>query len=460
MSRQRKHDQTARLLKRIGIVSFIVIVLYLFYVILLKSKPSYAIENRNGKPLIAIVMGTRPEAIKLAPLIIKLKERKYKDIIDVIVISTGQHRELLSQNLKPFDITVDVDLGVMVHDQTLTELFSAVFNGVSKQLMIIRPNLVIVQGDTTTALAAAMASAHLNIEVAHVEAGLRTFDVHDPYPEEINRKVIDSFAKWMYTPTKFSAQVLHREGACKNNVIVTGNTGIDALYMLLDRTKNNVESSSPIIASIKKHKSESGFRPVILVTMHRRENHDRISDMCDAISDIVRKHPSVMVILPVHPNPKVKNVVTKKLSNTEGVNVIEPISYEIFPHIVAISDIVITDSGGIQEEAASLGKPVVLMRETTERPEGVYKGSVIKVGGTRNQILEATDKILDKQKLKGVQQEKRSKLFGDGNASKVIADHLLSVFKQDNTGFEHSCSSQKRQDDIANVVYKKKVKIL
>jgi UDP-N-acetylglucosamine 2-epimerase (non-hydrolysing) len=380
--------------------------------------------------------------------------KEHAKSFNVIVLSTGQHREILKQTLGAFGQDVDIDLNVMTYNQQLGRLFSVIFDGISDQIQKLRPHLLVVQGDTTTSLAAALAAQYQSIPVAHVEAGLRSFDLTNPYPEELNRKVIDAFANLMFAPTDFAKEALVREGACEDNVHVTGNTGIDAFFALVD--KKLPEPEPPIMTAIngfkKKHAANKDAF-VVLVTMHRRENIEFMGELCHAVNTVTQKHgENILVVLPVHPNPNVRAIVFEKLKSNKQVHIVEPISYDIFPHVQTASDIIMTDSGGIQEEGASIGKPVILMRKTTERPEGVYMGSIQQVGVEHDAIVSAVEKALShvRSDNKGTQ---HLHLFGDGKASERIG-RIFEDFFSGKSVSSGKCVVKKRQDDIAAVVYK------
>ncbi|CAF4179212.1 unnamed protein product, partial [Rotaria sordida] len=408
--------------------------------------------NRINLPRILIVLGTRPEGIKCAPLIAELKSDRYRSKFNVIVLSTGQHRQILQQTLISFQQRIDIDLDLMMYNQKLSDLFSRVFSRVTEQINIIQPNLLIVQGDTTTALVSALAAAYHHIPVAHVEAGLRSFNLSNPYPEELNRKIIDSFAKIMFAPTTFAKETLLREGACETDVFITGNTGVDAFYEYYKRT--NISKDTPILRMIdnfKKNCTNEIHSTVILVTIHRRENLEYLFEMCRAVAAIAKEHDkNVLIILPVHPNPNVKNVLLKSLDGIKNVKIVDPIAYEIFGHVLLQSDIVMTDSGGIHEEAASIGKPVILMRMTTERPEGIYLDTIKQIGNLYDEIIQAVN--LELINVKSKNQTSQMNLFRDGTASTKIAaiiDNYLYGQPRPNL----KCMTKFRQDSIAQVVY-------
>ena len=410
----------------------------------------------NRKPLIVVVVGTRPEAIKCAPLIAELKSSSYKDHFDVLVLSTGQHREMLAQALTSFGQNVDDDLKLMTNNQEIDTFFGNAFDKISKKLRSLnRVGLVVVQGDTTTALAAALASSYLHVPVAHVEAGLRSYDLENPFPEEINRKVIDSIARLMFAPTSFSREALIREGACPDRIHVTGNTGIDAFFALQSRSRRPIHMLPSFFQQIDGFKRQKSDQIAILITMHRRENIASMSEMCTAIREIVESsNGSIMAVLPVHPNPRVRSTVLKILDQTRNILLVEPISYDLFPHLINSVDIIMTDSGGIQEEGSSIGKPIILMRETTERPEGVYLGTIQKIGVRHADIVRAVRAtILNLDRIK--EKQRKLFLFGDGKASKRIALTIRNFLlkHQHNESDEAGCSTESLQNQIARTVY-------
>lgn len=408
-------------------------------------------DTKNPQQIL-IVLGTRPEAIKCSPLIAELRSDRYRSKFRVLVLSTGQHRQMLKDTLIAFQQKIDIDLGLMVHNQTLSDLFSRIFSGVVEQINTIRPSLLIVQGDTTTALASALAAGYSQVPVAHVEAGLRSFNVYNPYPEELNRKIIDAFAKLMFAPTTFAREALLREGACHSDVFVTGNTGVDAFYAHYNRTygAKDVPLLS-IIDHFRKNSTDGLKLTVILVTMHRRENFVYLREMCRAVATIAKTHANnVLIILPVHSNPNVKEVVLQNLGALINVKIVDPIPYDIFGYVLLQSDIVMTDSGGIQEEAASIGKPVILMRTTTERPEGIYLGSIRQIGILYNDIVQAVN--LELINMNSGDARLAMHLFGNGTASRQIA-MIIDSFLSGSHLSNKDCNTKARQDSIARTVY-------
>ena len=370
-------------------------------------------------------------------------------------MSTGQHREILKQSLAAFHQTVDVDLDVMHHNQTLASLFSSVFVGVTNQIKILNPDLIVVQGDTTTSVAAALAGAYHGVPIAHVEAGLRSFNLSNPYPEELNRKVIDSFAKLMFAPTTFAKEALLREGACEADIFVTGNTGVDAFFKFYNQTNTlqNISILQTIHLFKSKHNNKN-IAAVILVTMHRRENFQHLSEMCQAVRIIAQMYKDdVLIIFPVHPNPNVRYVVLKKLHGLRNVIIVDPIPFNVFGRIIFQSDVILTDSGGIQEEAATIGKPVILMRLTTERPEGIYLGATKQIGVNHDEIVKSVKMAI--VNLNTTKRTARPNLFGDGTASKQIAD-IIDDYFSGNITVPPQCTTKLRQDAIAKTVYSHK----
>ena len=356
---------------------------------------------------ILCVFGTRPEAIKLAPVIEAL--RLDPASFDVRVCVTGQHREMLDQVLAMFGITPDFDLALMQHDQSLTDVAARVLVEVRRVIDDFAPRVVIVQGDTTSAMAAGLAAFYAGIDVAHVEAGLRSGDLSAPWPEEANRRLLSVVTRFHFAPTEEAKEHLLREGA--REVFVTGNTVIDALLRVRD-------IELPFL---------SPHRRLVLVTGHRRENFGAgMESICRAIADLVRAFDDVEVVYPVHLNPNVRQPVHEILGGEARVHLIEPVDYATFVGLMKRSTLILSDSGGVQEEAPSLGKAVLVMRDTTERPEAVRAGNVRLVGTSRERIVaEATKLLSDPAKLAEMAQVRHP--FGDGHAAERIADVLRSA---------------------------------
>lgn len=356
------------------------------------------------------VFGTRPEAIKMAPLI---KELEKRDNIDSIVCVTAQHREMLDQVLEIFNINPDYDLNLMKSNQTLTSITANVLEELNTVINEVKPDIVLVHGDTTTTLSASLAAFYNQCKVGHVEAGLRTYNKYSPYPEEINRQVTGVIADLHFAPTNESKKNLIKEGKCESDIYVTGNTAIDTL-------KTTVKSNytNEIIDKI-------GNDRIILLTAHRRENlGDTMKNMFLAIKKIVEEFNDVQVVYPVHLNPKVRDVADEILGDNKKIHLIEPLNVVDFHNFMEKSYIIMTDSGGIQEEAPSLGKPVLVLRDTTERPEGVEAGTLKLVGTNKDNIYEATKELLtDKELYKAMSTALNP--YGDGFASKYIVDIII-----------------------------------
>lgn len=365
---------------------------------------------------ILLVFGTRPEAIKMAPLFKAFKDDK---TFETRVCVTGQHREMLDQVLDFFDIEPEYDLNLMRPNQNLYTLTSDIIIGLKEVLEDFKPEFVFVHGDTTTTLASSIASFYSGAKVCHVEAGLRTFNKRSPFPEEINRKITGVIADYHFAPTQKSKDNLLAEGVNEETIIVTGNTVIDALLQSSKKVENinnlEIEFLKSIIIKNKK---------IILVTGHRRENHGQgFINICEALKDIAINNSDVQIIYPVHLNPNVKEPVYKILSNIDNIKLINPLAYPAFVWLMNQSYLIITDSGGVQEEAPSLGKPVLVMRDTTERPEAVDAGTVILVGTDKEKIIMECEKLLNDQALYNTMSELHNP-YGDGKACEKIVKFL------------------------------------
>lgn len=364
---------------------------------------------------VLLIFGTRPEAIKMAPLVKAFKDDK---TFETKVCVTGQHREMLDQVLDFFDIEPDYDLNLMRLNQNLYTLTSDIIISLKEVLEDYKPEFVFVHGDTTTTLGSSIASFYFGAKVCHVEAGLRTFNKRSPFPEEINRKVTGVIADYHFAPTQKSKENLLAEGIEEKTIIVTGNTVIDALLQSSKKVENinnpEIEFLKSLIIKNKK---------IILVTGHRRENHGQgFINICEALKDIAVSN-DVQIIYPVHLNPNVKEPVYKILSNVDNIKLIDPLAYPAFVWLMNQSYLIITDSGGVQEEAPSLGKPVLVMRETTERPEAVEAGTVILVGTDKQKIKIECEKLLSNEGLYNTMSELHNP-YGDGNACKRIVDFI------------------------------------
>jgi len=370
---------------------------------------------------ILVVFGTRPEAIKMAPVI-----RALDDNFDVKICVTAQHRQMLDQVLELFEITPDYDLDIMQPGQDLFDITSNVLSGVKKVLQIEEPDVVLVHGDTTTSMATAMAAFYLKIAVGHVEAGLRTYDINSPFPEECNRQITSRIATLHFAPTKISRQNLLDEKVPDSQIYVTGNTVIDALLSMVEKARI-VDFSDTLLKRMPFLKQEkSGMPRIILVTGHRRENFGLgFEVICYALSVVANENPDVQIIYPVHLNPNVREPVNRILSNLNNVYLIEPMEYLTFTKLMDLSYLILTDSGGIQEEAPSLGKPVLVMRDTTERPEAVESGTVKLVGTNKNEIVKIVNRLLTDSNFY-MQMSKAHNPYGDGKAGGIICDILVN----------------------------------
>lgn len=363
------------------------------------------------------IFGTRPEAIKMAPVLLALREQG----ADARVCVTAQHRDMLDQVLELFDITPDIDLNLMRPNQTLPGLTSAVIDSVTETLIAENPDMVLVHGDTTTTFAAALAAFYQRIPVGHVEAGLRTGDIYAPFPEEVNRRLTDSISTLHFAPTEGAKRNLLAAGIDSASIHVTGNTVIDALYMTRDKLAGDPAFHQTISDDLP---SLSKDRRTILVTGHRRENFgEGFDQICHAIADLAARG-DIEIVYPVHLNPNVQKPVMEILGQTPNVHLIAPLDYPRFVHLMMAAHVVITDSGGIQEEAPSLGKPVLVMRDVTERPEAIDAGTVKLVGADRKRIVAETTALLDNQDTYDAMSRAHNP-YGDGKAADRIATEVL-----------------------------------
>ncbi len=377
----------------------------------------------NPKKNIIVVFGTRPEAIKMAPVVHALQSRPE---IDTIVCVTAQHRQMLDQVLTLFNIAPDIDLDLMQANQDLADITSRALVGLRDSFRQTKPDAILVHGDTTTALAAAMAGFYLGIPVGHVEAGLRTHNIHSPFPEEFNRQVISKIAYWHFAPTLNSQANLLAEGVNAASIHVTGNTVIDALHWTLKRIAS-IKDGDRQEQNLLTHYLPFDWRNhrFILMTGHRRENFGTgFIQICDAVRVLAKKYPSIHLVYPVHLNPNVREPVMSRLGNLPNVHLLEPMQYEPFSLLLKHCYFVLTDSGGIQEEAPSLGKPVLVMRETTERPEAVEAGTVELVGTDSEHIVAACSRLIDDPSHYKKMSEAHNP-YGDGHASQRIADIIV-----------------------------------
>ncbi len=375
---------------------------------------------------IMLVFGTRPEAIKMAPLYHALKA--CPEQFETQVCVTAQHRQMLDQVLRVFEITPDIDLNLMKAGQDLYDVTASVLLGMRDVLRQHKPDALLVHGDTTTSLAAAMAGFYAGVPVGHVEAGLRTHDVYAPFPEEFNRQVASKVTRWHFAPTEFSQQNLLNERVDEDQISVTGNTVIDALLWVLARIDSDAGRQAELTRFLDDRlpfawQSER----FVLITGHRRENFgDGFSQICEALKDLAARYQNVHFVYPVHLNPNVQQPVKSLLADLPNVHLIEPLDYEPFVYLLKHSHVVLTDSGGIQEEAPSLGKPVLVMRDVTERPEAVDAGTVILVGANRERIVANVSELLENEATYK-RMSRAHNPYGDGKACERIIDVLRGI---------------------------------
>jgi len=365
------------------------------------------------------IFGTRPEAIKMAPVLKGLQEKR--NMLKVVVVLTAQHREMLDQVLRLFSLRSDYDLNIMQESQSLDYITTSSISRLEKVFKKEKPDLVLVQGDTTTTFAATLAAFYQRIPIGHIEAGLRSYDKFNPYPEEINRLLTDGLCDLHFAPTLTAKKNLLRENINRDSIFVTGNTVIDALYLALKKPRQFRE---PVLKKINFDRKR-----IILLTAHRRENWGTpLENICLSIRELIQKYNYLEIVYPVHLNPKVKKVAYKILGNTPHIHLTGPLDYLDFINLMRKCFLVLTDSGGLQEEAPSLGKPVLVLREVTERPEGVEAGTVKVVGLSKEKIFRETCKLLDNKKM----YERMATAvnpYGDGKASRRIVEVILYYFK-------------------------------
>ena len=367
----------------------------------------------HSRSHVAVILGTRPEAIKLFPVIAALRERPD---FRVTVIATAQHREMLDQVLAMADIVPDHDLGVMRPGQSLDALSARLIEGIGAVLDAERPDRVIVQGDTATAMCGALAAYYRQIPVAHVEAGLRSHNIYHPWPEEVNRKIVGSIADLHFAPTERAAEALRRENIAPSAIHVTGNSVIDAVL----HTRARVEADPSLAGAIQPVLDRYADKRIVLVTTHRRENFGQgLDHILQAVAALARR-PDTACVLPVHLNPNVRAVVEDRLSEIASVALVDPLDYPNFTWLLAHADLVLTDSGGVQEEAPAFGKPVLVMRETTERPEGIEAGTALLVGTDQRRILREASRLLDSDAAHR-RMSRAHNPFGDGTTGRAIA---------------------------------------
>jgi UDP-N-acetylglucosamine 2-epimerase (non-hydrolysing) len=384
---------------------------------------------------ILIVFGTRPEAIKMAPLVKEFQ--KNSDLFETRVCVTAQHRDMLDQVLELFEIMPDYDLDIMKPGQSLYDVTSNVLLGLKPVLTDFKPDVVFVHGDTSTTFSAALAAFYQQISVAHIEAGLRTGDIYNPWPEEANRQLTTQITAYHFAPTPTSRDNLLKENINDKSIVVTGNTVIDALFLALKKIKSNKQFETEIVQELALTYTPIGNtlgmqpqddKKIILVTGHRRENHGQgFINICTALKEIALSNPDIDIVYPVHLNPNVQKPVKELLSDVVNIYLIEPLQYEQFIYMMDKSYFIITDSGGVQEEAPSLGKPVLVMRDTTERPEALEAGTVKLVGTDIGLIVKEAQKLLD-DKEEYIKMSQASNPYGDGHACQKV----INYFKEKN----------------------------
>jgi len=383
------------------------------------SANNFNTKKLNKKMKVDIIIGTRPEAIKIIP-IIKLIKTEYSDKFEYKLIATGQHDSMLNQVLDFFQIKPDYNLNIMREDQKLSVLTASCLISISKILKQEQPELVLVQGDTTSTFTGALSAYYHKIPIGHIEAGLRTYDKYQPFPEEINRHLVDVMADFCFAPTESNKENLIREGISPDKIFVTGNTGIDTLFLIKESHKDKLE----------KQLLKLGFsndEKIILVTAHRRENFgEGIKNICKALIKISQKFSEYKIIYPVHKNPNIKNVVTSLLSGVENIVLLPTLNYIEFISLVAKSYLILTDSGGIQEEAPVFGKPVLVMREKTERMEGVNSGVSKLVGTQTERVLSNVEELIRNKKAYD-KMASAINPYGDGKASQRILELLQKI---------------------------------
>ncbi|MBU0951206.1 MAG: UDP-N-acetylglucosamine 2-epimerase (non-hydrolyzing) [Elusimicrobia bacterium] len=377
---------------------------------------------------IFFVFGTRPEAIKMAPAVKELKTHKKNFMVKVCV--SAQHREMLDQVLEIFNIKPDYDLNLMKKGQSLEHITSKCLLGFTEIFKKDRPDLILVHGDTTTSFAAALSAFYQRIPVGHVEAGLRSFDLNNPYPEEANRLLTDRLCDLFFAPTYLSKQNLLTEGIPKDKIYITGNTVIDALFMAIKKKRS---FENPELKKFFNNKQNTHNARLVLVTAHRRENFGKpLEDIFLALKEIADKYEDVKIIYPVHMNPNVLIAANRILSNHKKIHLIPPVNYLDLINLMKMSYLIITDSGGIQEEAPALGKPVLVLRKVTERPEGVKAGTVKIVGTNRQKIFNSIKELLENNKAYNAMAKARNP-YGDGKAGARIAQAIKYYFSLSNT---------------------------
>lgn len=371
---------------------------------------------------IMTIMGTRPEVIKLFPVIREMN--RYPEKITPIIVLTGQHTALNRQMLTFFNIKEDYNLNIMSHGQDLFTISSRIIKRIKNVMEKFKPDLLLVQGDTTTVFISSLSAFYLKIPIVHVEAGLRTFNKYQPFPEEINRRLTGVLADIHFAPTIKDKNNLMREGVNPDNIFVTGNTVIDALSLVLSKKSFKIDS---LLNKLKcKNKN------IILVTAHRRESFGKpLMNICKALKIIAERYPDYHVIYPVHPNPNVSNTVYSILNNISGISIIRPLNYGAFVHLMKASSLILTDSGGIQEEACAIGKPILVLRDVTERPQVIEAGVGKIIGNKTKKIVTETSNLIRKIELNKIKESKIKNPFGDGRAGERIVKIIIKKFTND-----------------------------
>jgi UDP-N-acetylglucosamine 2-epimerase (non-hydrolysing) len=385
----------------------------------------------GSQPLrVMTVFGTRPDTIKMAPVVRALANAR-PHVVPIVCVS-AQHREMLDDLLRLFEIVPDYDLDVMRHDQSVTEITTRVLAGMEGVLREARPDVVLVHGDTSTSTAAALAAYYAKIRVGHVEAGLRTTTIWEPFPEEMNRRLTGRLASFHFAPTSRARRNLEAENVDPHDIFITGNTVIDAFLAVARRDASHEE---PVWAGL------DPARPWIFVTAHRRENHEKMREICEALAEIADFPQRPQILWPVHPSPHVAPVAHAVLDGVAGVKLVEPLAYDVTVRSIARSTLVLTDSGGLQEEAPCLGKPVLVMRDETERPEGIEAGTLELVGPHRAAIVAATKRLLEDE-IAYARMSRANNPYGDGRASERIVAWLLSRLRDGAFPMEFSAAER------------------
>lgn len=373
-----------------------------------------------SKKTLVCVVGTRPEAIKMAPVVIALRRQNY---FDVKILATGQHEAMLDQALGHFKLTADVNLHIMKDRQTLDHITSSVLIGAGEYFDGVNPSAILVHGDTTTTFASAMAGFYRKIPVGHVEAGLRSGDMHLPFPEEMNRVLTDRITSWAFAPTPIAKDNLLREGTDESKITVTGNTVIDALFYTVKRTEK------PSCEELRMLPSDA---PFLLVTAHRRESWGQpLEDICSALTRLLDRHPELWMVIPMHKNPSVREIIYKHLESRPQVILCDPLDYPDFVWAMNASKFILSDSGGVQEEASAIRKPLLILRDVTERPEAVENGSGVLVGVHKDKIYDSAVELLENNSCySNIENKCKAQPFGDGTASLKIAEVLKDFFNK------------------------------